>query len=462
VNTGKSKYFGNQPQAGIPMRPHAIVIGGSMAGLLAARVLADHFEQVSIVDRDTFPARPEPRKGLPQSRHVHVLLWRGQLALERLFPGLQAALERAGAPPVDWIGEARFFSFGGWAPRYPSSYLTHPCSRDLLEWAIRGRLSKFPQVRFLEGQEANGLLSNESRSHITGLRLRDRNRPQQGETELQSDLVVDASGRASRTPAWLEGLGYPAPGETLVNSFLGYATRLYQRPVGFAEWKMLVVRGTASANSRGGVINPVEGGRWMVTLAGVGGDYPPTDEAGFLEFARSLDVPNIYEALQAAEPLSPISGYRKTENRWRHYERLARLPENLALLGDAVCAFNPIYGEGMSVAALEALALEQCLSERGERPDLDGLGRDFQRQATRAIAGSWLLATGEDYRYPKTEGGRRSPVTRLVHRYMDRLMTVSNHDPQVFDTFFQVGHLIQPVSAFFKAEIVLKVLYGSR
>ena len=445
-------------QTGNPVRTHAIVIGGSMAGMLAGRVLAEHFARVTIVDRDHFPGGPEARKGVPQARHVHVLLWRGQQSLEKLFPGLQEALGQAGAPLVDWIGDARMYSFGGWAPRFRSSYLTHPCSRDLLEWTIRQRLSAFPQVRFLEGHEAIDLLSNAQHTHVTGVRLRKRNQPEPGNTELEGDLVVDASGRESRSPSWLEGLGYDAPQERLVNAFLGYATRTYQRPAGFDEWKSLLIRGTAQANMRSGVINPVEGGRWMVTLAGVGGDYPPTDERGFMEFARSLAVPSLYDAIREAQPLSSIAGYRKTENRWLHYERLERWPENLSLVGDAVCGFNPIYGQGMSVATLGALALEQCLSIWRDKPSLDGLARCVQKKVARAIAGPWLLATGEDYRYPGTEGGGRNALTRLAHRYMDRVMTISNQDTQVFSTYFEVGQLIKPVSAFFRPGIVLRVL----
>ena len=442
-------------------KTHAIVIGGSMAGLLAARVLADHFTQVTIVDRDTFPIRPGPRKGLPQARHVHVLLWRGQLCLEKLFPGLQDALGQAGAPQVDWIGDARLYSFGGWAPHFRSNYLAHPCSRDLLEWATRQRLSEYPQVQVLEGLEAIDILTNANKSHVTGIRVRNRHQPEQEHAELLADLVVDASGRESRTPGWLEELGYAPPQDTLVNSFLGYATRVYQRPPGFTEWKSLLVRGTSQANKRGGVINPIEGERWMVTLAGVGRDYPPTDEAGFLEFARSLPVLTLYDAIQDAQPLTSISGYRKTENRWRRYERLERRPENLVILGDAVCAFNPIYGQGMSVAALGALALDESLRGRRDGNRLNGLARDVQKKLANAIAGPWLLATGEDYRYPETEGGRRNAVTRLMHRYMDQVMFVANQDAQVFTTFFEVGQLLKPVTAFFRPGIMMKVLKKS-
>jgi 2-polyprenyl-6-methoxyphenol hydroxylase-like FAD-dependent oxidoreductase len=439
------------------LRPRAVVIGGSMAGLLAARVLADHFERVTIVDRDRFPTEPGPRKGLPQARHVHVLLWRGQLCLEKLFPGLQDELGQAGAPQVDWIGDARWFSFGGWAPRFPSGYISHPCSRDLLEWSIRRRLAACRQVEWLEGCDAVDLLADGDMSHVTGVRLRRRNQPEPNGEDVQADLVVDASGRESHAPRWLGALGYAAPQETIVNPFLGYATRVYQRPPGSADWKSLLVRGTPPANKRGGVINAIEGDRWMVTLAGAGRDYPPIDDAGFLEFARSLPVPTLYDAIKGAQPLTPISGYRKTENRWRHFERLTRWPENLVVLGDAVCAFNPVYGQGMTVAALSALALDDCLRTAQPSPSLDGLAKQVQKELSRVIAGPWLLATGDDYRYPETEGGRRSVATRMMHRYMDHVMAVANEDSHVFATFFEVIQLLKPATVFFQPAIAVQV-----
>jgi 2-polyprenyl-6-methoxyphenol hydroxylase-like FAD-dependent oxidoreductase len=440
------------------LKPHAVVIGGSMAGLLAARVLADHFERVTIVDRDHFPTDPGPRKGLPQARHVHVLLWRGQLCMEKLFPGLQSELGQAGAPQVDWIGDARWFSFGGWAPRFPSGYVSHPCSRDLLEWSIRRRLAACPQVEWLEGCDAVDLLADSAASHVTGVRLRRRNQPEPNSQDLPADLVVDTSGRESHAVRWLGALGYAPPPETIVNPFLGYATRVYQRPPNSTDWKSLLVRGTPPTNKRGGVINAIEGDRWMVTLAGAGRDYPPTDEAGFLEFARSLPVPTLYDAIQSAQPLTSISGYRKTENRWRHFERVARWPENLLVLGDAACAFNPVYGQGMTVAALSALALDDCLRTAQPSTNLEGLAKQVQKKLAGVIAGPWLLATGDDYRYLETEGGRRDAMTRLTHRYMDHVMAIANEDSHVFTTFFEVIQLLKPATALFQPAIMAQVL----
>jgi len=439
-------------------KKHALVIGSSMAGMLAARALADHFERVTIAERDIFPAGAEPRKGLPQARHVHILLMKGQECLEKFFPGLEDELGRAGAPHIDWTGDASWFTFGGWSPRFPSGYCSHPCSRDLLESVIRGRLSAIPQVQFLEAHEAVQLLTTPDRSRVTGARLRLRGRPDQDGLDLLADLVVDASGRDSRVPHWLETLGYPPPPEIVVNSFLGYATRVYQRPPDLNDWAILLVRGTPPTNSRGGVIYAIEGDRLMVTLGAPGRDYPPTDEEGFLAFARSLPVPTLYDAIKDAVPLTSISGYRKTENRWRHYEHMPRWPENLVVVGDAACAFNPVYGQGMSVAALEALVLGECLRSRPAHDSQNGLAREMQKKIAGVINAPWLLATGDDYRIPQTEGRPLGFTTRLMHGYIDHVLYIANHSQAVFLTFFEVAHLLKPLTEFFRPGILSSVL----
>ncbi len=439
------------------MNGHAVVIGGSMAGLLAARVLADHYPRVTVVDRDRFPQGPEPRKGLPQARHVHVLLYHGQECLEAMFPGLQQELEQNGAPHVDWLQDARWFSFGGWAPRVTSSYISHPCSRDLLEWIIRRRLAALSRVSFVEEQEVIDLIANPDHTRIEGLILRSRAHPEQT-SRLAADLLVDASGRDSRTPRWLAELGYPPPAETLVNSFLGYATRIYRKPAVDLPWKSLLVRGTPPEEKRGGVINPIEGERWMVTLAGAGRDYPPTDEAGFLEFARSLPEPILFEAIRDAEALSGVVGYRKTENRWHHFEQMKSWPANWIVLGDAVCAFNPVYGQGMTAAAMGALLLDKRLRAAAPGGPGGGFAHRFQVELAKIIQGPWLMATGDDYRYRETEGGSRGAVTRILHSYMDDVIALANHDADVFRQFFEVFQLLSPVSSMFHPRIWWKLL----
>jgi 2-polyprenyl-6-methoxyphenol hydroxylase-like FAD-dependent oxidoreductase len=436
----------------------AVVIGGSMAGMLAARVLADHFARVVLIERDRFPAGPEGRKGVPQGRHVHALLMRGGAILEDLFPGLQDELGAAGAPRLDTIDDFAWFTTAGWAVRFPSGLETHGCTRDLLDWAVRRRVAAYPRIEFREECDVTGLLPDAAGTGVAGVRLRARGPGAAAEEELRAGLVVDASGRSSRAPAWLQALGYPAVEETVINPFIGYATRCYAPPPGFqARWKVLLVGSALPEMRRGGGIVPIEGGCWLVTLSGAGRDYPPTDERGFLEFARSLRTPALYEAIKDAQPLGPIAGYRATENRWRRYERLARRPERFVVLGDAACCFNPVYGQGMSAAALAAMTLDGCL--RAARPgDLRGVSRRFQRRLARTNARLWLLATGEDFRCRETEGGRPGPLTRLAHRYMDRVILRATHDGAVRMRLLEVLHLLRPAQALVAPRIAWAVL----
>ncbi len=213
-------------------------------------------------------------------------------------------------------------------------------------------------------------------------------------------------------------------------------------------------------NGRGGVLYPVEGNRWVVTLGGVGRDYPPTDEAGFLDFARSLRSPILYEAIEDAQPLSPIYSYRRTENRLLHYENLSRLPEGFVAVGDAVCAFNPVYGQGMTIAAKGALTLDECLRQQlgGSKSSLTGLTQRFQKRLAQLNATPWLMATGEDFRFATTEGGQRDWMSRLMQRYMDMVILVSLDHPQVYRTFAEVVHMVKPPTTLFGPGILAQVL----
>jgi 2-polyprenyl-6-methoxyphenol hydroxylase-like FAD-dependent oxidoreductase len=438
----------------------ALVIGGSIAGLLAARVLADHFEQVTIIERDRFPGEPGPRKGIPQARHVHALLTRGHAILEQLFPGIDAQLAAAGAPRVDWGADVAWFGRQGWGVRFQSGIASRACSRDLLEWLVRSRLAANPRVRFRQGSEVVGLLASPDQTVVTGVQVRDRDRSggkSEQEEALLASLVVDASGRSSRAPQWLEALGRTLPAETIINAYLGYASRWYRIPPNSSvDWKVLIVRAEPPDRTRGGVIFQVDAERWVVTLSGVGRDYPPTDEPGFLEFARSLPTPELYEAITAAEPLTPVYGYQRNENRLRHFERMADWPDGFVALGDAVCAFNPVYGQGMSVAALGAQTLDACLHSRP--PGVAGLAKRFQVQLARVNQTPWLLATGVDFRWPATEANRPGRSSRAIQWYVDQVVSLAILDPGALQAFINVTHLLKPPATFFHPRIAVKVL----
>jgi 2-polyprenyl-6-methoxyphenol hydroxylase-like FAD-dependent oxidoreductase len=456
-----------------PRRPrraeHAIVIGGSMAGLLAARVLAAHFDHVTILERDSFPDEPAFRKGVPQARHLHVLLGRGQQLIEQYFPGMLAELAAAGAPTIMWPTEMLWLMPAGWCERFAPGTPFFSMSRDLLDWHVRRRLATSPRVTFLPEHDVTGMLASPDGTTITGVQHRARGEDAGGPRpteQLLADLVVDASGRGSHTPRWLEARGYAPPEETRINAFLAYASRCYAPPEGFqADWKGLFFNAKPPGIPRGGALFPVEGGRWLVTLAGIGGEAPPIDDDGFLAFARTLRSPILYEAIRHARPLSPVAGYRRTDNQLRHYERLQRWPERLLVTGDAACAFNPIYGQGMSVAALDALALHRCLRAQ-ERTcpagDLSGLARRFQRAVAAASATPWLMATGEDLRYPTTEGARPGLATRLLQRYLDRVNMAATHHVGVNQAFGQVLNLLAPPRTLFRPDVMLPALLAAR
>jgi len=373
-------------------------------------------------------------------------------------------LAAAGAPMIDWTADCLSYNSGSWGPRFPSGLVTRTCSRDLLEWTIRRRVAALDRVCVVEGQEAMDVLPGPE-GGVVGVRVRPYGQAEtptaRGEP-LAADLVVDASGRDSPAPRWLAGLGYGSVAETTISPFLGYSSRWYRRPAHTSvDWTSLIIANEAPRQPRSGIIYPVEDDRWLVTLAGTARDFPPTDEAGFVEFARSLDRPALYEAIVDAEPLSSVRGYRRTENLLRHYERLTRWPDGFVALGDAVCAFNPVYGQGMTVSALGALELGHCLREqRRHRPDGDliGLARRFQHRLAATNRSPWLLATSEDFRWPTTEGGRPGWPTRLMHRYLDRVNALLGESAPVKRTFVEVLHLVAPPIALFGPGVLLPVL----
>ncbi|HET7338871.1 MAG TPA: FAD-dependent oxidoreductase [Candidatus Dormibacteraeota bacterium] len=436
-----------QPWAASTDGTRAVVIGGGIAGLMAAHVLAGRFDRVTIVDRDTLPAEPRFRDGVPQSRHLHGLLRGGLDVMERLYPGLESELLGAGAVSING-NEFLRLSAAGWSKRFDSPALT-AASRELIEWAIRRRTLQHPNVHVLDEQQAIGLIASADGTAVMGIQVRGHHT--RAITPLHADLVVDASGRNSTAPEWLDALGYGRPKETVINSFLGYASCLFAIPERFtADWKIALIGDKPPAMPRVGVLAPIEGNRWMVTLGGYARDYPPTDREGFLEFARSLRSDLIYAAIRAAEPLSRISGFRATTNRRRHFEQMSRWPQRFVVLGDAACAFNPVYGQGMSVAAKTVASLERALNDV-DRPEF---ARRMQLSVAKTATSAWVMATGADVRYPTTEGRQPSAADRLVQRYVDRVIAVSMQDATVNEAFRRVVNLIDEPGALFRPQVL--------
>lgn len=456
MNTS-SKNQANSPA--LTPRRHAVVLGGSLAGLLAARVLADHFDHVTLIERDAYKETTESRKGIPQSNHVHGLLVRGCQILEELFPGFQDEPVAAGAPLVDMANEIAWFTRAGWGVRFPSELKVLAFTRPLLDLHVRRRLAANARIEILDNTDVVRLISDAKNNHLAGVLIcpRASDSDRRVAKELRADLVLDATGRASRSPRWLSDLGYEPPEEIVIDANLGYASRLYRIPENFdGDWQCAYVQSAPPKRKRGAILFKVEENRWLVTLIGGGGDHPPSDELGFLEFLRGLPVSIIYDAIRKAEPLTPIKTHRATQNRLRQYERAKQLPENFLLMGDAVCAFNPVYGQGMTTAALGALTLRKSLAE--QNGNLNGLSRRFQKRLAKVNETPWMLATGEDYRYAEVVGGSPSRMNRFMHRYMDHVIQLTTRSVTVRNVLLQAFNMLVPPTALFRPRVLFRVL----
>ena len=424
-----------------------------MAGLLAAKVLSDSYGQVTVIDRDELPEASTHRRGVPHGRHIHGLLARGQQALEELFPGLTGELVAHGVPAGDMQADTRLFFSGHRLRQAPAGLVVLCASRPVLEGRVRARVRALPNVRLVDRCDVVGLATTPDRRRVTGARLL-RRADGSAEEALGADLVVDATGRGARTPAWLEALGYPRPEREQVRVGLGYASRIYRLPPDALGGDLAVLQAATPRHPRTGALQVLEGDRWMVTLAGILGDHPPTDPVGFLDFARSLRFPDIYQAVRDAEPLDDPVAFRFPASVRHRYEKLDRFPGGLLVMGDAVASFNPIYGQGMSVAALEALALRRHL-EHGTAPR----PRNWFRELARVVDVPWDIAAGGDLVFPGVQG-RRTAKVRLVNAYLARLHAAAAHDADLAGAFLRVAGLVAPPGSLLRPGVAARVLRG--
>ncbi|MFN8556730.1 MAG: monooxygenase [Dehalococcoidia bacterium] len=435
---------------------HALVIGGSMGGLLAARALADFYDQVTVVERDRLTPEVAARKGVPQGRHAHGLLAKGREILEELFPGFTQELVARGALTGDLAAQSRWYLGGGYLRRRRSGLIGVAVSRPLLETHVRQRLLALPNVHLMDGAAAEGLLTSDDRSRVTGVRLARRDGAEgAGEETVEADLVVDAAGRGSRTPAWLEAIGYPRPDEDEVVVDVGYTSRWYRRGPDQPNSDRVIVISGNGTQLRGAVLMAQDGERWLLSLGGYLGDHAPTDEEGFLAFVRSLPRPDIYDIVKNAEPLGEPVYYRYRASRRLRYERLNRFPAGLLTFGDAISSFNPLYGQGMTAACMEALALRDCLAD-----GTNGLAVRFFRKAAEIVDVPWDIAVGGALVFPGIDGKPTARV-RFVNWYVDKLQVAARRDGMLAVTFHQVTNLTMPPAQLLHPRIALRVLAGN-
>ena len=439
---------------------HAVVIGGSLTGLMTARVLADHFDRVTILERDQIDDHPAVRKSIPQGNHLHALQLGGQQAMSSLFPDFTDEMDQLGAVRVRAGIEAAYFLPDGKAYTLLGT-VRHPydlgfdlfCqSRGLLEHCVRRCTVALTNVNIRSESPVQSLIYEDGR--VQGVRF---DHPD-GTDFIAADFVVDAGGRGSRAPRWLRELGYRVPEETDIGVDIAYSSTKFRIPDYYDEpERLLLFSGPPPDYIKAALMGEIEDRTWHLSLVGRFGDYPPSDEDGFFAFARSLHTTRLYELIKDAERVAEITHYRFPTSMLRHYERLTAFPEGFLVIGDAIGNFNPFYGQGMSSAAQQVMELQQLLTARAARNDgLEGLALAFFAKAAEVVATPWTLAANSDFAYPQTKG-ERPPDTRERGQYFRALFGLAGEDMEVHKLVAEVYQLAKPLSSLYEEPLRSRV-----
>ena len=430
-------------------KDRAIVIGGSIAGMMAAAALSRHFAAVTILERDGLEDETRPRKGVPQGNHVHVLLTSGMQALEQYFPGILDEMMAEGVDPIKWSEDMRWFQAGSWKTRTPCGIVFYPQSRVSLEGRIRARVSKLPGVKIQTGASVQGLLFDKTRESVTGVRIQTA----AGESNIPADLVLEAGGRGSRALKWLEELGYPAPPVENLAINLVYVSRIYQKTSAPRDWKGLASHPLPDV-PRGGILLPIDHERWILTVFGYNGEHPTPESESILPFLKNLPVPDLYETLADAKPLSEPIRFNYPQEIRQRFDRLERFPGGFLLMGDAMCSVDPVFGQGMTLSCKEALALDKLL---GANLSASALRRKFFAACQNIIEVPWLITMSEALRFKKTPGNR-SLIIRFLQWYTGYIFDLSASDVEVYRAFLDVMHLLAGPEALLRPKVLVKVL----
>src|SRR5215469_2699896 len=431
----------------------AIVVGGGLGGLSAARALSGHFRQVVILDRDDLPDGATPRPGVPQGKHPHGLLGGGLNALEQLFPGFGNELGRAGAVPIDWGFDVLHEIPGQdlW-PRIKFGRPSYAMSRPLVELTVRRQVERLTNVKVQGGCRVLHIIGESNRGAATGICYRT---PDGAVETLQSDLIIDASGNGSLTLEFLRASGRRAPGETRIGVNMRYASALFDRADIRDNYKIAYIFPNAPEESRGGLILPAENETYQVVLVGRVDDIPPINESGFRRYAQKLWTTTLHDAIKNAKLLTDITPFSFTESRWRHFAQVSDFPRGLLPIGDAICRFNPVYGQGMSVAAQEASLLFDLL-EGFDEDLLSTLAPDFLTEAEKLIGEPWAMSAVPDFIYPETTGVRPQDLRERLN-FQKGLGRLVARDASVFQLLLDVRNLLKPLTMLDDPSIVSRV-----
>jgi 2-polyprenyl-6-methoxyphenol hydroxylase-like FAD-dependent oxidoreductase len=454
VRTGKS---GASAPTNKRAGGHAVVLGASVSGLLAARVLADVYDRITLIERDRVSeVGVAARRGVPQGRHAHGLLSRGAEIFEELFPGLLEEFVADGAPTISSPAELRN-TLGGHLLCMTGEYTelsdTYQPSRPHLENVVRTGVMGLPNVKLIDGCQAVGLEATDDNTRVLGVEVLYTG---DGTTDLiHADLVVDATGRAGRATKWLAAMGYALPPEESLQVDLLYVSQYLRPAPGSMGREKVVIIGHTPTRPTGAEYLEQEDGRWILTLIGYGGHHPPTDQAGFLAFAEPIVPPHVFASIRDAEPLSEIVSHRFPATIRRRYEKLSRFPEGLLVIGDAICSFNPIYAQGMTVAAIQAEVLQNTLQDGTDR-----LAQRFFKAVSKPLGVTWQMATGSDLSIPQVEGPRPLPV-RMANAYINMVLTAAERDSVLAERFLKVQYLLVPPTTLMRPATMARVLAGN-
>jgi 2-polyprenyl-6-methoxyphenol hydroxylase-like FAD-dependent oxidoreductase len=431
----------------------AIVVGAGMGGLSVSRVLADYFDEVVILDRDELPGEATPRPGVPQGKQPHGLLGGGLKVLENIFPGFGEELQGLGAEPIA-PGSDMLFEIPGqdlW-PRIKLSWHTYSMSRPLIELALRQRVQRIRNIKIRSGCRVRQIVSDSNAQAASGISYQTGN----GNLKtLESDLIVDASGNGSLTVQFLKAAGRRPPAETSIGVNTRYASTLFERKDIWNNYKGVFTFPNAPEESRGGLILPAENKRNQVILVGRGSEIPATDGNEFLSYARKLPTLTVYNAIRNAKRLTEITPFSFPESRWRHFAQVPDFPGGLIPIGDAICRFNPVYGQGMTVALQEVDILFNLLRTLDGNP-LAMLAPSFLTKAERLISDPWAMSAIPDFIYPETTG-ERPPDLKDRLNFQRALGRLAARDAGIFEMLIEIRHMLKPLSLFEGPSIARRV-----